>query len=201
VPRHPVDAQEKPLDILAMHIHRSRGEEATPLGQMGITSETARLDDDARVEVSLSTPAYCYLIAFNPDGTEQLCHPEDEKDAERAKATPPVPSAAFHFPQRREKAFGLDAAGLQAFVLVASTRPLPPYAEWRSQAGTIPWQPLKAAGVWQFDGHNLVQLPQARGTVRQRGGPPKALQDLCDFFKSRPEFERIQVFAFPVTND
>jgi tRNA A-37 threonylcarbamoyl transferase component Bud32 len=196
-----VDAQEKPLDILAMHIHRSRGEEATPLGELGITSEAAHLDDDVRVEVRLSTLAYCYLIAFNPDGTEQLCHPEDEKDAEGAKAARPAQSADLRYPQKAEKAFGLDAVGLQAFVLVASTRPLLPYAEWRSQIGTIPWQPVKAAGVWQFDGNKLVQLPQVRGTVRQRGGSPKPLQDLCDFFKNRSEFERIRVFAFPVTND
>jgi hypothetical protein len=168
---------------------------------MGVTSETARLDDDVRVEVSLSAPAYCYLIAFNPDGTEQLCHPEGEDDAERANATRTARNGDFRFPQKQTKFFGLDTVGLQAFVLAASTRPLPPYAEWRSQVGTIPWQPVKAAGVWQFDGQNLVQLPHARGTVRQRGGPPKGLQDLCDFFNNRPEFERIQVFAFPVTKD
>jgi serine/threonine protein kinase len=232
-----VGTQGKPLDVLAMHIHRSQGEEATPLGDVGITSETARLHDDVRVEVRLSTSASCYLIAFNPDGTEQLCHPEDEQDAERAKVTRPAPSADVRFPQNERNFFELDAVGLQAFVLAASTRPLPPYAEWRSQVGTIPWQPVqvvpasgastlgllaspleqgpflaasalvpgralvKTAGVWQFDGYKMVQLPHPRGTVRQRGGPARPLQELCSFFKNRPEFERIQVFAFPVTND
>jgi serine/threonine protein kinase len=196
-----VDKPQTPLDVLAVHVHRSRGEQATPLGEMGVTSEKAHLHDDVRIEVSLSTPAYCYLIAFNPDGTEQLCHPEDQNDAERAKATRPAPSADFRFPQKETNFFELDVVGFQAFVLAASTRPLPPYAEWRSQIGTIPWQPVKADGVWRFEGHNIVQLPRPRGTVRERGGPPKPLQDLCDFFKNRPEFERIQVFAFPVTNE
>jgi tRNA A-37 threonylcarbamoyl transferase component Bud32 len=193
--------QQTPLDVLAVHVHRSRGEQATPLGEMGVTSEKALLHDDVRIEVSLSTPAYCYLIAFNPDGTEQLCHPEDENDAARAKATRPVPSADFRFPQEGTKFFELDVVGFQAFVLAASTRPLPPYAEWRSRIGTIPWQPVKADGVWRFDGHNLVQLPRPRGTVRERGGPPGPLQELCDFFKNLPEFERIQVFAFSVKPD
>jgi serine/threonine protein kinase len=197
-PHQSADTQEKPLNVPTMHVQRSRGEEATPLGELGITSETARLKDDVRVEVSLSTPAYCYLIAFNPDGTEQLCHPEDENDAARAKATRPAPSADFRFPHGGTKFFELDVVGFQAFVLAASTRPLPPYAEWRSQIGTIPWQPVKADGVWRFDGQNLVQLPRPRGTVRERGGPPRPLQDLCDFFKNRPEFEQIQVFAFSV---
>jgi serine/threonine protein kinase len=191
---------DQPLQILAMHFHHFRGPEANYLGEMGITSATTRLDDDVRVAVRLSTPAYCYLIAFNPDGTEQLCYPE-ERDAERARAVPPARSADLRFPQQETGYFGLDAVGLQAFVLVASTRPLPPYADWRSQIGPIPWQSARAAGVWRFDGQEVVQLPRERGTVRQRRGPPQPLLDLCRFFKDRPEFEVVQILAFPVTND
>jgi serine/threonine protein kinase len=189
---------EKPLRILAMRIHHFRGEEAKPLGEMGTTSAGARLDDDVRVVVELSAPAYCYLIAFNPDGTEQLCFPEED-DEKKARALAPARLASLRFPQT--KYFGLDATGLQAFVLVASTQRLPPYAQWRSALGAIPWERVEAAGVWRFDGQELVPLPRERGQVRERGGQPKPLLSLCNFFQSRPEFEAVHVLAFPVTKD
>ncbi|MCI0461058.1 MAG: serine/threonine-protein kinase [Gemmataceae bacterium] len=195
-----IDGRGQPLRIQAMEVRHFRGEEAKPMGEIGTTSETIRRDDDVRVEVRLSAPAYCYLIALNPDGTEQLCYPESA-DGDQARATPPARSAVLRFPQGEGDVFGLDAAGLQAFVLVASAQPLPAYAAWQSQAGKIPWEPAKADRVWRFEGQTFVPLPRERGTVRQRGGPPKALSGLGDFFKDRPEFAAVQILAFPVTAD
>ena len=42
------------------------------------------------------------------------------------------------------------------------------------------------------------RLPRERGNVE---GAPKTLRELCDWFKGRSEFEAVQVFAFPVTDD
>jgi hypothetical protein len=197
-----MDTPEKTLGILAMHVRHFRGEEAKPLGEIGVTSQKVQLDDDVRVEVNLSVPAYCYLIAFNPDGADQLCHPEDTEHAERAKTKPPAQIVNLHYPQKEGRYFGLDAAGLQAFVLVASTQPLPPYEQWRSQIAPFPWRPpAKATGVWQFDGQEIVRLPRERGTERERGVAPRAFEDLCKFFRNRSEFEAVRAFAFPVTND
>jgi hypothetical protein len=45
------------------------------VGDLRSSAEEVRVRDAVRVYARLSEPAYCYLIAFNPDDTEQLCHP------------------------------------------------------------------------------------------------------------------------------
>ena len=66
------------------------------------------------LEARLTAPGYCYLIALNPDGREQLCWPEDP-------AAPPPPTQVIDYPQDPTMGFGLtDGVGLQAFVLVVS---------------------------------------------------------------------------------
>ncbi len=200
-PSTPVPVGEKPLQILAMRVDHYRGDPAALLGEMGRTSQSARLNDDVRVVVSLSVPAYCYLMALNPDGTVQLCHPEVE-DGEKAAALSAAKSdTAFRYPQGANAYFGLnDGVGLQAFVLVAATKPLPPYSQWRSQ---IPWERVEAAsatGVWRLDeGAEFIRLHPDRGTVRERGLKP--LISLAKFFRGRPEFEAVQILAFPVLAD
>src|SRR5262249_26431026 len=79
---HPGDAL---LSIVSFKIQLYRGEEAAYRGTVGVIVPAARLDDDVRIELKLSSPAYCYLIAFNPNGDEQLCYPPDV-----AAAPPPV---------------------------------------------------------------------------------------------------------------
>jgi hypothetical protein len=99
--------------------------------------------------------------------------------------------------------FVLDAAGLQAFVLVGSSRSLPPFAQWRRGAGPIPWKAAKEdrTGCWYFDGQELNRYPQDRGTLLPREDVPRMLRDLCGFFKGRAEFEVISVIGFPVMNN
>ena len=168
---------------------------------IGLTSKTTRLNDDAvQVSVRLSAPAYCYLIAFNPNGKEQLCYPESaDRDEAKAKTISPMMSTAIVFPQGKDYYFTLnDAVGVQAFVLAASTKPLPPYSKWRSQFGTIPWDRFENDGVWQSDGRGFKELPDERGTVQQRGAR-NPLTALLDFFMGCPEFETVRIMAFPVT--
>ena len=75
----------------------------------------------------LDAPAYSYLIALNPNGAVQLWDPPEESD-------PPSRSAKLSFGPSVN--FGLtDGAGLQAFVVVASRKPLPPFAQWNGRDG------------------------------------------------------------------
>jgi hypothetical protein len=93
----------------------------------------------------------------------------------------------------------VDAVGLQVFVLAASTQQLPPFAEWKANVRDIPWKGDHDGGTWNwhFDGNEFTRLPRRRvGTV---ASPPEPLRELRDWFKARPEFEVVQMFAFPVT--
>jgi hypothetical protein len=92
-----------------------------------------------------------------------------------------------------------DGVGLQAFVLLASRARLPPYQQWRANAGRAPWQADQADEFWHFDGQIFVNGP--RGAPVQRRPPkhvPRAFEKLCAFFKDRPGIEAIDAVAFPV---
>jgi hypothetical protein len=179
-----------PVKILAMKIRHYRGEKAVFLGEIGPTSHDIRFNDDIRIHAELSEPAYCYLIAFNPDGKVQMCSPRDE-------TTAPGLTAALDYPPNREEGFPLtDGVGLQCFVLVASRQPLPSYREWQVRFGSPPWQHAEAEGIWRFDGQDYVGLD--RGEPRPLGGRPKPLVDLCTFFGKCEDIEAIHAVAFPV---
>ncbi len=202
----PLTPEAKPLQILTMQASHHRGKDDKLLGDVGTISEPVRADDSVRVSVKLNAPAYCYVVAFNPDGTEQLCYPEDpdspavnypEHRDSKAMTTPPPKATELRFP--RDRFFRPDVAGLQAFVVVASTEPLPPYAQWRSRIDKVPWEPVLEVDEWrwQFDGREFERLPRERG--RAVGGPPPPFRDLCRFFQGRRELQAVRALAFPVT--
>src|SRR5262249_17751860 len=139
-------------------------------------------------------------IAFNPDGTVQLCYPEGG-DGKGAPAARPDAADEVRYP-RDKKVFVLDSAGLQAFVLAASTKPLPAYDEWRSPGEDHPWAAVREGGAWRwhFDGREFTRYPRDRGRVEPREGAPEPMRKLCEFFKGRAEFDAVQVIAFPVTD-
>jgi hypothetical protein len=214
----------EPVRVLGVEVRQVRGAEDKPVGLIGTDHKTIELNDGVRFTVKLSAPAYCYLVAFNPDGKEQLCYPEAATEGEARAAVPPK-VAELRFPGAGSK-FVLDQAGLQAFVLVASSRPLPAYAEWRAGAGAPPWakpDPREWGGVWRFDGADWAELianselrpvsaavaklklpdsfkkESGTGTVAKRGTPPpKAQAALAEFFRKQPEFDAVQVLSFPV---
>src|SRR5262249_20283117 len=150
-------------------------------------------EDNVRVKARLSAPAYCYLIALNPDGTVQLC-PKAQTD------TPPRPISEIVFPTESEGYHGLtDGTGLQAFVLVASRRPLPAFVNWPPRA-ELPWKPVTAEGIWRFDRGELTFLGDPkRGTERQPPSPvPEPLAAVCQYLSHRPDVDAIRAIAFPV---
>jgi serine/threonine protein kinase/CHAT domain-containing protein/Tfp pilus assembly protein PilF len=192
-----------PLQIEEFRVNHLQGKQAKDLGDIRNSAEEIKVNDSVRVYARLSAPAYCYLIAFNPDGTEQLCHPAWEGERpEAARAMRPEPVTEVRFFPNDKDVFALDSGGLQVFVLVTSTQPLPPYAEWRSGIAKIPWKVVSHGGQWrwQFDGRDFTRLPLERGKRAEREAEPQVLSDLCAFFRERPEFEAVQAIAFPVTN-
>jgi tRNA A-37 threonylcarbamoyl transferase component Bud32 len=193
----------KPLKIEEMQVthYRANGDKVMHLGNLRTSTEPVRVNDKVEVAADLTVPAYYYLIAFNPKGSEagtvQLCQPED-KDGQPAEAERPGRCEEVRYPHR----FVPDAVGLQAFVLAASTKPLPPFKEWRDKVSQIPWEGVKEGGAlrWHFDGREFFQFPTDRGKVEPKDSPPEALRKLCEFFKGRTEFEAVQAFAFPVAD-
>jgi hypothetical protein len=178
------------LRVATLRVSQHRGEDAHFLGDLGLTSSAGRVEDDVRVHARLSGPGYCFLVALNANGTEQLCHP-------RGDTTPPARGDVLEYPTDADRYFGLtDGAGVQAFVLLAAREPLPAYAAWKAAAGAPPWQRFEAEGVWQFDDGRFRRLDVSRGHERVRGGPP-ALQALADYLR-RSGADAVGAVAFPV---
>jgi serine/threonine protein kinase len=162
-----------------------------PEGIIGINAFAGRFAQDTRIQVRLSLPAYCFLIALNPDGSIQLCSPE-------TPATAPSATTAIDFPSDPASGFGLtDGVGTQAFVLVASTQPLPPYAQWSRKLGGLPWKAAETEDVWRYDGRSFDHDTQ-RGEVRRLANLPPPLEATCRSLQAGPGVEAIRALAFPV---
>jgi hypothetical protein len=197
--------REKPAEaepqIVAMKIeqYRDEGDETKPKGMLGVDSPLAREKDVVRVSARLDRPAYCYVIAFTPDGHDQLYYPPD-------RDVPPPKSAEIHYEGDDGYLPLTNGAGLQAFVVVASNEPLPAYERWRAGLGDVPWQPTQADGVWR-SGSRGLELAMA-GTTRsgspeqgrpvQPSQPPPPLARLHRFLETRPGVAAVGVLAFPV---
>jgi len=197
----PIWAQPPPVvplrvEALEVEVHRRIPEPAKTLGRIGIDVFEGRYqDDDVRVHARLSAPAYCYVIALNPDGKDQLFFPEDP-------GTPPPTRAQINAPADNFDGFGLtDGVGLQGVVLVASRQPLPAYAEWVKALSSLPWKPDPSIGVWRFDGERFDSAPEPehpRGPRRPLADAPKSFVETCRAFHSRPGIAAMQAVAFPV---
>jgi hypothetical protein len=160
--------------------------------ELGTNLFEAQFHDYVKLKAEFSEPAHCFLLAFNPDGKEQLCWPGDPRQ-------PPERRAQLDYPRW----FALDdGLGLQAFVLLASRQPLQAYEDWKRQRPAPVWRalPPKAGVVWRGDG-KLLQ-PLAR-TGDQRGHvvelPEQALLiELCEKLWQAPGIEALAVEAFAV---
>jgi len=194
-----------PLAITNLHVDHYRGDNktTTSLGDLRDSGAAVRVKDQVAVVADFNTPAYFYLIAFNPvgskGGTIQLCQPDDAA-GEGVNSAAPGKQKKVRYP-RDDGLVEVDAAGLQVFVVAASSQPLPPFAEWKASARDIPWKGTDDGGTWCWhsSGDEFTRLPRNRpGRVIV---PPEPLRELRDWFKARPEFEVVQMFAFPVTSN
>jgi hypothetical protein len=180
------------IDALEITLYPG-GRSPAPVGTIGTRPALAgHVGEAVRVHVQLSRPAYCYLIAFNPDGREQVCYPGDG-------TAPTEPVKEFVYPAGANVfRFREEAGGLQAFVLVASRKPLPPYARWRAEAGHSPWKPVQGECVWSYDGQDYEPLGSDRGRVEEFPDLPKPFEEVCNLLKGRPDIDAIRGLAFPV---
>jgi hypothetical protein len=125
-------------------------------GEIGKDTFTTRYDDVVRAEAELSEPGHAFLITFTPDGKHTLLWPCDEKGKPDARRPPPLAKAARYHATDEGRGFRLEEnpeGGTQAFVLVASREPLPPFAEWSKGWTDRPWRVLAARPmVWVSDG-------------------------------------------------
>jgi hypothetical protein len=190
------------LRVASFRVHLYHGNPAVYGGDLGLNAFAAPFNDAVLVAARFSEPAYCFLIAFNPDGNEQYCYPKDKSN----KPVVPVPTLDFLYPPPVPGSINCfrlnDGTGLQAFVLVASNRPLPAYDRWRAATGRAPWKRVQALGVWHYNGRELGQLEpafQVRGQEELREvGAPAALDELYRFFKRIPDVDAVEILAFPV---
>ena len=153
-----------------------------------------------RVRVTLSRPAYGYLIALNTNGKDQLCRPVGGR-------SPNTPGRELDFPEDPKDYFGLtDGVGVQAFVLVVSDRPLPAYDAWKSQVpGGLAWSPPAGDALWTYDDPPASEPARRRGQFRgdivRRQTASEGLTALCDRLRKSPGVAAVHAVAFPVRPD
>jgi hypothetical protein len=170
------------------------------ISETSLASHPPRLKDLVRVQVTLSRPAYSYLIALNPDGQVQLCLPA-------GGIVPSSPHRQLDFPEDPADFFGLtDGVGLQAFVVVAFDRSLPAYETWKTQVpGGLAWSPVDQEGFWTYDSAAPSDAARFRGQLRgeilRRESAPEALVSLCDRLRRAPGVTLVRAVAFPVKRD
>ena len=154
------------------------------------------------VQAELSEPAYSYLIAFRPDGTDELCDPEDEDTPPAREQKPQYPP-----PTERDVRYRLsEGTGLYAFVLVVSREPLPSYREWKKRVGPMAWAarlPCEPGVVWRDEGQGLEPLladdgagTRGKGARAREPGEPAA--KLASWLRGLPGVDAVTLEAFPV---
>ncbi len=129
-------AVRMPLRITPIRVEHYEmiSEKADRRGLIGERSFSTRVGDAVTLSVELSEPGYCYMIAFNFDGREDLIWPVD-KQGKSSKAVPPPLLKQVRYPagENRLSLDNNDKGGLQVYVVVASAQPLPAFAEWRKR--------------------------------------------------------------------
>jgi serine/threonine protein kinase len=171
-------------------------------GLLGSKSFAARLEDHVSVQAELSEPAYSYLIVFRPDGTDELCDPDDEAVPPPRKQEPMYPPSI----QSGDRYSLSEGAGLYAFALVVSHQRLPAYREWKRLHGPLPWSaglPREPGVVWRDDGEGPQPLlPDDSAVTRSKGaqalGPEQPLARLATWLRGRPGVDLVTLEAFAV---
>jgi hypothetical protein len=186
------------LGLEVVHYANEGGRGDRPAGVLGQKSFATRRDDSVEVRARLSRPAYAYLIAFRPDGTDDLCFPEKADEEPPLTQRPAYPFAS------QDVNYGLnEGEGLEVFAVVVSSRPLPAYKAWRAGRGAPPWGTHAATPdvVWWDDGTDLLPLT-ADGSLERaagqevRGKTPVAR--LAAWLRQAPEVEAVAAVGFAV---
>ena len=183
------------LQVTAFRVLHFRDREGRSelLGTIGEESSGSREQDGVRVEARFNGPAFCYLLAFNPDGKVQLCHPRDERN-------PPGLLTELIYPSDQTDAFYLtDGSGQQMFALVASASPLPAFTEWRTEHGAPPWTHMEPVALVRIrDRTNVSEAGSpVRGEVRKLSGV-KVIDAVARYLRERVPTGTVELIGFPV---
>ncbi|HTU22621.1 MAG TPA: serine/threonine-protein kinase [Gemmataceae bacterium] len=165
-----------------------------PCGLLGHDSFAAYDEDGVTITARLSRPAYAYLIAFRPDGTNELCFPEDENEP------PPLTDQPCNPAKMHGLDYGVnDGTAWQVFAVVVSREALPAYRNWRTQRGAAPWKRRTAAPgvVWRDDGTKSEPLtdPALRNVDGEDRSP---LTELTDWLRQDKDIATVAAVAFAV---
>lgn len=179
-------------EITSFEIRHLRKNTRQQVGIIGETSDVVDLNDSARIRVELTQPRYCFLIAFNPDGKDQLCIPLDRNEVPRL-----TKSIVYH-PQLDMAFRFTDGVGAQAFVLLVSREPLPSFNAWIAAHGPVPWHKTNWKGVWVFDGQQLDRRDKDRAEGKLETTELQPFVELCNSLSDRNEMELIYAIGFPV---
>jgi serine/threonine protein kinase len=171
---------------------RDSADRSAFVGEIGVESEEAREGDLMQIDARFHEPLYCLLLAFNPDGSEQLCFPDTNGIQSRQLVT-------LHFPASTSGFRLTDGPGEQAFVVIVSRKPLPTYREWRGRVGSAPWKHTEGGSVIRFDSlaDGIVVESEERGFVDKLKGV-EAFEQLCQYLSRQFTSDCIQAVAFPV---
>lgn len=202
-------APAAPVQVRSLQVvhYVADGGDLVPRGLIGDRSFAARVGDAVTLTVELSAPGYLYLVGYNFDGREQLLWPVDGDGRPSAAVAPPrLDRLRYPVGQGQLKLDDATEGGLQAYLVAASSRPLPPFAQWRRDRDDPDWEPLPAGKmVWVADPAGVYPVvpglgpergQRSRGSLRPAAGVPP-LSRLCRSFL-RGGVEAVEAVAFPV---
>lgn len=164
-------------------------------GLLGRGSFETYCQDRVAITASLSRPAYAYLLAFRPDGSEKLCFPRGENERPPLTDQPAAAGVKYTLNQ---------GEGLHVFAVVVSSQPLPAYREWRAQRKESPWKNSAATPgvVWCVEGTKVETLTEpglmaihAKGRHDQGKA---ALTALTEWLRQSKDVDTIAAVAFAV---
>ena len=194
-----------PLRIVRLaieHLPRKDEQQYDP-GRRGLLGERSfgtRLGDDVTVQAELSQPAYAYLIAFRPDGTVELCDPEDEDmlpNRPGSRGIPRIEGGRSVSPGRRVRSSCLCPGRLAcAAATVPGVEAVP--GEF-PLAGRIAGRSRRDLAVRRgtAEGGDVPWRCQSGKGAKARGGRP-AVGELAQWLRNRPGVEAVALEAFAV---
>ena len=160
------------------------------LGTLGNDKFNVRENDYVTITARSSTPLYCHVMAANPDGTLQTLVASSNQVTELV------------FPATKKELLQLsDGTGQQAYILIATTSPIPDWDVWQSmppeESG---WKPsIPSQGVWFAQGAEIERILDSdveRGDIKPTS-VSRPLQHTIAWIQRRTK-GKVCGIAFPV---
>lgn len=166
------------------------------LGTVGYNSQPFYTHDELRLELKLSRPALTYILEMNPRGELLLAEPSSEDETPTARTT-------LEFPDDPSSYYGFDAGpGMYAVCVIASTKPLPAFRQWKATLPTFNWSGRVTShdAIWHYANHGFEggHFIRQRGSVHQRAKPPADLAQFCHTLATHCKEATVHVTAIPV---